>query len=255
MSKDVVHIAYCSGGKDSTAMMEIILNDGYPLDDVVYVDEGEWAFPEMNIHIAQCEERWGFPLTRLYPKEDFTHGLLYHKRKAGKLKDVIGHGFPWSKLRWCTQLKEKAINKYLQRYKGMQVVHYIGLAHDESNRVPALTARRKCIFPLRENKLTERQVLSYCHSLGYTWGGLYKWNSRVSCWCCPLQKKLSLFMLYIHRPELWAKLEEWDKILKAQNSPHVFRIFKDEKTVPELRAEFDRKIKRDKQGFNLCPPK
>ena len=48
------HIVSFSGGKDSTAMLLMMLERGWPVDDIVYFDCGDWEFPQMHKHI----NRW-----------------------------------------------------------------------------------------------------------------------------------------------------------------------------------------------------
>ena len=43
------HIVSFSGGKDSTAMLHLLLEQGVPVSHVVYF-ETEWDFPQMRAH-------------------------------------------------------------------------------------------------------------------------------------------------------------------------------------------------------------
>lgn len=68
-------IASFSGGKDSTAMVLRLLEEGWLLDEVVFFDTG-WEFPQMYEHIAQFERYTGITVTRLHPRRDFVYWML-----------------------------------------------------------------------------------------------------------------------------------------------------------------------------------
>lgn len=77
-------------------------------------------------------------------------------------------------------------------------------------------------FPLAEWGWTEKDCLKYCYDKGYDWDGLYEIFDRTSCWICPLAKTDNLKKLWKHFPDLWEKLEEYDKkILSNPNLCHV----------------------------------
>lgn len=100
-----------------------------------------------------------------------------------------------------------------------------------------------CRHPLVDWGMTEADCLQYCYDRGYTWGGLYKQFSRVSCWCCPLQPLAELRILYKSYPELWAQLKEWDK--------RTWRKFKTNYSVEELEARFDFEEQWQAEGKEL----
>ena len=52
--KHPANVVSLSGGKDSTAMLLILLERGEPVADVVFFDTG-WEFPEMYEHLAKLE--------------------------------------------------------------------------------------------------------------------------------------------------------------------------------------------------------
>jgi len=86
----VRHIASFSGGKDSTAMVLRLIEEGRPLDEIVFFDTG-WEFPQMYDHIAKFEAFTGRTVTRLQPPVSFETCLLRRKvvPKTGQNKGIV----------------------------------------------------------------------------------------------------------------------------------------------------------------------
>ena len=60
----IKHIVSFSGGKDSTAMLLMMLEKGLQIDDIVFTDTGV-EFPEMYEHIEKVEQYINRKVTRL----------------------------------------------------------------------------------------------------------------------------------------------------------------------------------------------
>ena len=61
------NVVSLSGGKDSTAMLIMMLERDEPIADIVFFDTG-WEFPQMYEHL-ECLERYiGRKITRLRPR-------------------------------------------------------------------------------------------------------------------------------------------------------------------------------------------
>ena len=85
--------------------------------------------------------------------------------------------------------------------------------------VRAINARRASRIPQRwvlafSGGKDSTCLLHVCKELGYTWGGLYEWIHRPSCWCCPMMRKEDTARLVLRRPELWEQ---------ASRCPGVFK--------------------------------
>ena len=63
-----------SGGKDSTAMLHMMLERGEPIHSVVFFDTG-WEFPEMYDHLNQIEQKTGLQILRLKHPQGFDYWL------------------------------------------------------------------------------------------------------------------------------------------------------------------------------------
>lgn len=203
-----------SGGKDSTAMIHLMIERGEQIDEIIFFDGG-WEWPEMYEHIDRVERKTGLKITRLKPAHDFNYYFQQHEYWSRKYGARTGYGWPGVKLRWCTRLKVDTIGRYLKKYEKGEVIQCIGFAVGEEAR-----AARKRVqdgayrFPLIEYDYDELECKKYCYRLGYKFGGLYEYFDRVSCWCCPLQSMKELFLKKRHFPERWDLLREMDRKVK-----------------------------------------
>ena len=208
MEKPIKHVVSLSGGKDSTAMLLRMLEEGMPVDIILFCDTG-LEFEGMYHHIEKLEKYIGRPITRLKSNYDFEYLLLEHmpKRRNPELFGRKGYSWGGPRNRWCTaMLKTRIIDRFLRDLaKEYTIKQYVGIAVDEPQRIKGLT------YPLVEWGMTEADCLAYCKERGFDWDGLYDIFHRVSCWCCPLQSFDELRKLRKHFPELWAKLGEWDE--------------------------------------------
>lgn len=227
MEKPKLHIVSLSGGKDSTAMLLRMLEEGWPVDEILFCDTG-LEFEGMYHHIDKLEQHIGRPITRLKSAHDFEYLLLEHmpKRKNPELFGRKGYSWAGPKNRWCTAvLKQRVIDCHLRELaKEYELVQYIGIAADEPQRV------RSYRYPLVEWGMTEADCLAYCRERGFDWDGLYDIFHRVSCWCCPLQSYSELRKLRKHFPNLWTQLRAWD----AQ----TWRTFLKHYSVEQLEIRF-----------------
>jgi 3'-phosphoadenosine 5'-phosphosulfate sulfotransferase (PAPS reductase)/FAD synthetase len=222
----VKHIVSFSGGKDSTAMLLMMLEKKMPVDEIVFCDTG-MEFPELYEHMDEVEKYIQRPITKLKDKRTFEYLMLEKKINARNGEEKKGHGWCGRQSRWgTTLLKTNILNRYLKKYE--DYVEYIGIAFDE----PARIKEKK--YPLYDWKITEKQALQYCYDKGFYWGGLYEHFDRLSCWCCQNKNLKELKIIYQHYPGLWQKLKDWQELIKIR--------FRDDYTFPELEKRFDRQI-------------
>jgi len=205
------NIISLSGGKDSTAMLLMMIEKKIKVDHIVFFDTG-WEFPEMLEHIHRLEKYINREIIKLKPRKDF--------------KEFFNRwGFPSSKGRWCTAEKRDTINKFCNTCKPF--TQWIGFSYNEAKRI------KKTIgycYPLVDWKVTEKNALKYCIDKGFSWDGLYEKYDRVSCWCCPLQSLKELKALWMCFPEYWQRLLEMQKQSKWQ--------FRYDHTLEELDERF-----------------
>ena len=180
-----------SGGKDSTAMLHVILRTGLPLDDVIFFDSG-WEFPEVYAHLELVKRNTGMSITMVRPR------VAWQDRLAR-------WGWPHWRRRWCTGDKGAALDRHTRACG-----KYVGLAFDERARcakyLRSKTQVQHVRFPLVDAGMTTGQAMEFCRAQGYTWGGLYEVFPRFSCFCCPLQSLSTIRKLATCRPALFARL-------------------------------------------------
>ena len=231
------HIASISFGKDSLAMLLMLIEKNYPLDEVVYFDTGMEFQAIYNIRdrIKPLLESKGIKYTELKPKCEFCYKMF---EKPVKSKNGTTHyGYSWcgGRCRWGTTEKLSALEKYC---KG--AVEYVGIAVDETQRLIKERKGNKQ-FPLAEWGMTEKDCLQYCYDKGYNWLedgiDLYSILDRVSCWCCANKNLKELKNYYLYLPKYWQKLKD----LQSRTD----RPFKNNKyTIFDLEEKFKKESKK-----------
>ena len=184
-------IVSLSGGKDSTAMLLMMLERNEPIHSVVWFDTG-WEFPEMYPHIEKLEKYTGLEVKRLKYHREFDEMMRTYNR------------WPAPMMRWCTGSKRDTIKKYGKQISNF--VHCIGFASDEQKRTDSKSVSTNTRFPLIEYDVTEEKALQYCKQHGFDWDGLYDVFDRVSCFCCPLGGIRDARKLRKNYPKLWEKV-------------------------------------------------
>ena len=224
------HIVSFSGGKDSTAMLLMMLESKMQIDEIIFLDTGVEFF-EMYKHIEKVEKYINRPITKLKAENSYEYMMFDYEKKKGKNKGQKGYSWADFRNRWCTQyLKKQVMNRYLkEKYKNIEIIEYHGIAVDETKRL--IKNREKNIkYPLAEWGIIEKEALEYCYKKGFNWDGLYEKFDRVSCWCCPLKNLKELKVIYKEYPKYWEKLKEWDS--------KTYRKFRADYSILDLEKKF-----------------
>ena len=146
--KELFHAVSLSGGKDSTAMLLLMIERGLPIDAVLTADTG-MEFPEMYEHLQKLDDylfaERGLHLTWLRHPKGFEWLMFEEKKqRPASIENrqrlgvaLYGNGWPGPRVRWCTgQLKTHLIHKEINRLKGQyKAVSYVGIAADEPKRI------------------------------------------------------------------------------------------------------------------------
>lgn len=199
----------CSYGKDSTYCLLQMVDQGLPLDVIVFVDTG-WEFPQMYDHIAKVKK---------YVKERRGDSVMFVHIKSKKGFDSMLQKYRWPAegRRWCTAEKIALLNRFYRKYiysQGYEIIEIIGFAADEESRIEGKREDKKkskkiwSWFPMgsQEWNTDEQEALLYCKERGFEWSGLYDHFNRVSCFCCPLKSNQEIRVLREHYPAQWAEM-------------------------------------------------
>lgn len=202
------HIASVSWGKDSLAMLFILIEKNYPLDEVVFYDTGmEFkAIYETRDKMLPTLKAKGIKYVELNPEYDFKYMMfdkLVNERSGG-----IHYGYSWcgGACRWGTTAKLSALRKYCKN-----AIQYVGIAANEQERFDKAKYENKRLI-LVEEGMTEKDCLNLCYYKGFYWEEngimLYDILDRVSCWCCANKNLKELKNIYTYLPQYWDKLKK-----------------------------------------------
>ena len=195
------YILCYSGGKDSTAMLIHLLENQKPIDEILYVDVGDWMWKCASDHLKKVEETFNVSITVLDVSDEIQKGFERW-------------GFPSFFNRWCTGIKRETMRKYLRnKWGGENIIQYIGYCADEEKRTDKkLYSSYDVEYPLVDAGITTSEALDLCYSYGFDFDGVYEHHSHFNCWLCPLQKKSELYELWKREPNLWANLHsmQWE---------------------------------------------
>jgi len=210
------NIVSFSGGKNSTAMLLMMLEDGYKIDDIIFADTG-MEYPEMYDYINKVEKYLGRKITFLKPYKSYKEAF-YTKFQRGKFNDNI-YGFPTLRGKWCVRyLKLKPLDKYSKTIKGEYTI-WVGIAFDEPKRYGRLIKVKYKRSYLYENKITDGDCLVYLKSKNLL-NPLYEKFTRLGCWICGNQKINDLRILRKDYPDLWREAIELEKDSKTTFNPN-----------------------------------
>lgn len=221
------YIASVSFGKDSLAMLILIIKNKLPLDEVLFYDTGMefQAIYDTRDKVLPMLKELGIKYTELKPAMAFEDKMYKypHQSRKGDLKQ--GYGWCGGLCRWGTSEKTRIINNYCKNAH-----QYIGIALDESTRLVRLDGLNKS-SPLAYFGYTEKMALELCYTYGFDWletnsGSnpvkLYDLLDRVSCWCCRNKnlKELNNYKLYL--PFYFNRLIEFERILNEPMKKPIF---------------------------------
>ena len=218
-----MNIFNLSFGKDSMATLILAVEQGIPIDRVMYCDirfnnEISGEHPLMAEWIPTAEKRlkelFGITVDHAYSGVSFEEQFYKVKQKGNHIGEL--YGFPFVIAAWCNQiLKVNAINSYLRKFKNDITTQFVGIAHDEPKRWERMKAKETKKYKYRsllvEQELTEQDAFRICEKYGllspmYSVDGIY----RGGCWFCPKQCLADLYSLWKNYPELYGKLLEME---------------------------------------------
>ena len=109
MNKPLYHVVSLSGGKDSTAMLLMMIERQMPIDLILFCDTG-LDFPEMYKHLDALEKGIDLPITRV--RADHTYEYYFLKAPVKRRKETefsekfglshMGYGWAGPKMRYMS---------------------------------------------------------------------------------------------------------------------------------------------------------
>ena len=233
-------IASCSMGKDSIATLLLAKEHGEPLDEAVYCEvmfdkDVSGEVPEHRDFIYGTAiptlERMGIKIIVL--RSEKTYVDLFTGRITRGPKKGMVRSFPiCGRCAVQRDCKMKPLEKY-KRSLPPGTVSYIGIAHDEQERLLRLDGTKVSL--LEKYGYTEQDARQLCDQAGLL-SPIYEFTDRGGCWFCPNAKRKELRHLYDHHPELWARMMELqalpgkvtEKFNRTQRFSDIDAMFREE---------------------------
>lgn len=232
------YVASCSCGKDSLAMVLMLIEKNFPLDYVLFFDGGkefQSIYNNWN-KLTKILDKNGIKYQKLTPPKSFDYYFSQHQVKCRDNSVKKGYSWCGGCTRWMTTIKVKAINSFYDLFLGETIVEYVGIAKDEPERLSFIRNDKTVkIYPLVMWGMTENDCLVKCYKSGFNWTesngvDLYDVLDRVSCWCCGNKNLSELRAMYKYLPEYWHKLKDMQDL--------TVRPFRDEQTIHDLEIRF-----------------
>ena len=212
----VKHILSFGGGVNTVALMVLLLEEGAPLDEVVFADTGgevPETYAYLDVARAYFEER-GVPFRVVSKRINGTRDLYetcWHRR-------VI----PSALWRWATRdFKVKPIHNYYKTL-GAHINQYVGIAFDEIDRMKdSLVPYVTNIYPLIDRKMKREDCVRVIEGAGLPV------PVKSGCFFCPFNSMDRWRWLHLNHPDLFDRavaLEENSKHFPDQRlTDQVFR--------------------------------
>ena len=213
--------ANLSGGRDSSAMVVRWLESGQRLDYVIFCDTG-FEFAEMYAYIERLDEylqkRFGIGITRLDSREKIETWGFVQPIGRGKREGRF-RGLPRRLgMDYCTREAKIrpselfVLSRSRARFRNCVLIGYTH-AEVQRGRVSNLDyaiAR----YPLAEWHWNERECEEFLRARGIA-NPLYRHFTRTGCYLCPKQSMRSLYKLFRHYPQYFAKMLEMESRASA----------------------------------------
>lgn len=240
------HIASVSFGKDSLAMLLLIIEKGLPLDEVVFYDTGMefQAIYNIRYEVQKILIDKGIEYHEIRPQSSFVYDMTERPVESKEKGKHNGYGWCGGRCRWGTTRKIDALEKYSQN-----AIQYVGIAADETHR-KQMPGKR---YPLIEYGMTEAECLQYCRDRGFAWlekseaapGGLvdlYDILDRVSCWCCANKNRKELKNIYIYLPQYWERLKKLQEKIERPMKRFCNKKYGEYGNIFELEEVFKKEL-------------
>ena len=226
-----------SGGRDSTAMVEKMLQEGRQLDYIIFTDT-KHEFNFMYEYLEKFNDRlksvYGKEITYLHPAskfEDWVFGEVTRGERKGMIR-----GLPMITVvcYWKRESKVKPFAKFIKDNNIDEYTQYIGYTYGEQKRAKVQDVNQS--FPLIDYKMCEADVDRLLESVDMV-NPLYQHFSRTGCSMCPYQSERSMYALWKNYPDTWLFMKNIENKLLAMDNV-VNKTWKIGKTVQEIEDSF-----------------
>ena len=198
------HIAMLSGGRDSTSMTFKLLENGLPLDYILFTNT-QSEFPEMYEYIEKVGERlkqYNTELIILEHKrgeefEDWCFGRVTRGKRKGMIRGLPMVTQPCY---WKREAKVYPFEKFLKDNNISEYTQYIGYTASEKERSKVKDKNQR--FPLIDMNMCEADVDRHLLSIDLV-NPLYEFFERTGCYFCPYQKIRGFYILWKKYPKQW----------------------------------------------------
>jgi len=247
------YILNLSYGKDSLACLGAIKELGWPLDRIVHVEV--WATDTIPADLppmvefkkkadAIIKERFGIEVEHVCAMRTIVtkrervsfEGEFYKSYFSKKINDDRITGFPIIRGSWCTRALKTNVLNHIKPHFGDNVVTYIGIAADESERVLRHSVTGKAL-PLVAIGWDEAYCRKWCEENDLL-SPIYTDCQRGGCWFCHNQSVDQLRKLRKNYPEYWAILMKWDLDSPVTFKPGGITVH-----------DFDKRFAAEEAGF------
>jgi hypothetical protein len=191
------HVLSFGGGVNSVALMVLLLDDGAPLDEVVFADTGA-EVPETYEYVELAREllaRRGIPLTVVRK----GGGDLYETCQRRRV-------IPSAVWRWSTRdFKVRPIHTYYRSLK-RPIVQYVAIAFDELERVKdSRVDYVQNVYPLVDRRISRQRCIEIIEGAGLPPA------VKSGCFFCPFNTLPRWEWLASAHPDLFAKAVELEE--------------------------------------------
>ncbi len=233
-----------SGGRDSTAMVFMMLEKGMTLDYIIFTDT-ESEFPEMYKYLTKINarlEKYYKKLTVLTHKrgesfEDWCFGKITRGAREGMIRGLPMVTQPCY---WKRESKVNPFNKFLKDNNIKDYIQYIGYTYSERKRANVKDKNQR--FPLIEFKKCEADIDRYLKEIDLI-NPLYEYFERTGCYFCPYQKIRGFYVLWKKYPEQWAYMRDIEKRLNALDNKDDQTVINSQWNIRYTIAELEKAFK------------
>lgn len=254
--ENTTYIATISGGKDSVTMCDLLLKNGYPVDEIIFCD----TLLELDLMYSYIEKiklyfktRYNKEIIILKPKTTFEHWCygVIEKPTAKRKGQIRGIPTKDSMCYWRRESKIYPVESFIRKikiYKDLKIVQYIGYTKGE-NRSVQDTKDTTFLYPLVDIfRMTEEDCKAYLINQDME-NPIYRFLSRSGCGCCPYQSDKAWFGIWKNDKKVWGfmiKVENNLNELERQGYKIINKYwFMGHKTCADMEKIF---IEADKQG-------